>query len=163
MPSTIPQFEAAASAVDQHLTKELASVRAGRATASLLDDVKVEAYGVRVPLQQLASISVPEPRQLMVTPFDPSTAKDIERALQAADLGVSVAVEGKTLRLSVPPLTEERRKDLVKVVKQKLEAAREMGEDEKFNQLKEVDERAKHWQDELGATAADKEEEIMKV
>jgi ribosome recycling factor len=184
MPTTVPKFEAAAAAVDQHLQKELASVRAGRATASLLDDVRVEAYGVRVPLQQLASVSVPEPRQLVVTPFDPSTAKDIERALQAADLGLSIAVEGKTLRLSVPPLTEERRKDLVKTVKQKLEASRvqlrqardaqreatiaseragEMGEDEKFNQLKEVDERTKHWQDKLGEIAEAKEAEIMKV
>lgn len=184
MATTIPQFEAAAILVDQHLQKELSSVRAGRATVSLLDEVKVEAYGVRVPLQQLASIAVPEPRQLLVTPFDPQTAKDIERALQAADLGVSVAVEGKALRLSIPPLTEERRKELVKVVKQKLEAARvrlrqvrdeqreatiateragQMGEDEKFNQLKEIDERAKHWQDQLGAKAEAKEAEIMKV
>src|SRR3989344_9418161 len=101
MATTIPQFWAAAILVDQHLQKELSSVRAGRATVSLLDEVKVEAYGVRVPLQQLASIAVPEPRQLLVTPFDPQTAKDIERALQAADLGVSVAVEGKALRLSI--------------------------------------------------------------
>lgn len=184
MPSAAPQFDAAAQAVDQSLQRDLAGIRAGRAAASLLDDVKVEAYGVRVPLQQLASVAVPEPRQMVVNPFDPQTTKDIERALQAADLGLSIAVEGKSIRLTVPPLTEERRKELVKTLKQKLEAARvrlrgvrdeqreavlaaeragEMGEDQKFAMLKEIDDRTKHWQQQLEAKAEAKEKEVMTV
>lgn len=184
MASQSPEFEAAAAAVEQSLVRELSGIRAGRATAAMLDDVKVEAYGVRVPLQQLASVSVPEPRQLVVNPFDPQTTKDIERALQAADLGLSIAVEGKAIRMTVPPLTEERRKELVKTLKQKLEAARvrlravrdeqreatiaaeragEMGEDQKFSQLKEVDERTKYWQEQLEAKAQAKEQEVMTV
>ncbi len=184
MASISPQFDVAATAVEQNLQHELAGIRAGRATAAMLDEVKVEAYGVRVPLQQLASVSIPEPRQLVVSPFDPQTAKDIERALQAADLGLSIAVEGKTIRLTVPPLTEERRKELVKGLKQKLEAARvrlrncrdeqreaviaaeragEMGEDQKFSQLKDLDDRTKHWQEQLEAKASAKEAEIMTV
>ncbi|WP_208592547.1 ribosome recycling factor [Gracilibacillus suaedae] len=97
-------------------SKNLATVRAGRANPALLDSVQVEYYGALTPLNQLASISVPEARLLVITPFDKSTVSDIEKAIQKADLGLSPSNDGNVVRISIPPLTEERRKDLVKVV-----------------------------------------------
>ncbi|MGN8644967.1 ribosome recycling factor [Gracilibacillus sp. HCP3S3_G5_1] len=97
-------------------SKNLATVRAGRANPALLDSVQVEYYGALTPLNQLASISVPEARLLVITPFDKSTVSDIEKAIQKADLGLSPSNDGNVVRINIPPLTEERRKDLVKVV-----------------------------------------------
>jgi ribosome recycling factor len=92
-------------------------VRTGRASAALLDRVAVDYYGAKTPLNQLASISVPEARMLVVTPFDRSTMKEIERAIMESDLGITPSNDGKIIRLPIPTLTEERRKDLVKVVR----------------------------------------------
>ncbi|MFC4404548.1 ribosome recycling factor [Gracilibacillus xinjiangensis] len=97
-------------------SKNLATVRAGRANPALLDSVQVEYYGALTPLNQLSSISVPEARLLLITPFDKSSIGDIEKAIQKADLGLSPSSDGNVIRLNIPPLTEERRKDLVKVV-----------------------------------------------
>ncbi|MGP4040267.1 ribosome recycling factor [Gracilibacillus sp. D59] len=97
-------------------SKNLATVRAGRANPAILDSVQVEYYGALTPLNQLASISAPEARLLVITPFDKSTVSDIEKAIQKADLGLSPSNDGNVVRISIPPLTEERRKDLVKVV-----------------------------------------------
>ncbi|WP_163579903.1 ribosome recycling factor [Gracilibacillus saliphilus] len=97
-------------------SKNLATVRAGRANPALLDSVQVEYYGALTPLNQLASISVPEARLLVITPFDKSTVSDIEKAIQKADLGLSPSNDGNVVRINIPPLTEERRKELVKVV-----------------------------------------------
>lgn len=96
--------------------KELATIRAGRANPSLLDKVQVEYYGMLTPLNQLATIAVPEARLLTVQPFDKSSLSDIERAIQKADLGLSPSNDGNIIRIAIPPLTEERRKELVKVV-----------------------------------------------
>lgn len=96
--------------------KELATVRAGRASTSLLDRVQVEYYGMLTPLNQLATIAVPEARMLTIQPFDKSSISDIERAIQKADLGLSPTNDGNIIRISVPALTEERRQELVKVV-----------------------------------------------
>ncbi len=96
---------------------EFATVRTGRASTSLLDRIHVEYYGTRTPLNQLATISVPEPRMLVVTPFDKSSIKDIERAIRESDLGVNPSNDGRIVRLPLPALTEERRRDLVKVVR----------------------------------------------
>ena len=96
---------------------EFATVRTGRASAALLDRVAVDYYGAKTPLNQLASISVPEARMLVVTPFDRSTMKEIERAIMESDLGITPSNDGKIIRLPIPTLTEERRKDLVKVVR----------------------------------------------
>jgi len=96
---------------------EFTTVRTGRASTALLDRVQVEAYGTRMPLNQLATISVPEPRMLTITPFDKSTMRDIERAIQESDLGLTPSNDGQMIRLPIPQLTEERRKDLVKVVR----------------------------------------------
>ncbi len=101
--------------------KNFAAVRTGRASSSLLDHVKVKYYGADVPLKQLASISVPEPRSLTVTPFDKNSIKEIEKAIMTSDLGINPRVEAGVIRLFLPELSEERRKDLVKVIKKEAE------------------------------------------
>ncbi|WP_407933945.1 ribosome recycling factor [Aquibacillus rhizosphaerae] len=100
----------------QSFSKQLSTVRAGRATPSLLDNVYVDYYGATTPLNQLSTISVPEARLLVITPFDKSSTSDIEKAIQKADLGLSPSSDGNVIRINIPALTEERRKDLVKVV-----------------------------------------------
>ncbi len=106
------------------LEKDLSRIRTGRANPALVEDVKVEYYGVPTPLQQLASISVPEPRSILIRPFDPSTIKEIERGILASDVGVTPNSDGKVVRLNLPTLTEDRRKELVKIVKRRAEDAR---------------------------------------
>ncbi len=100
-----------------HVASEFGTVRSGRANPQILHRISVEYYGSPTPLQQLASISVPEPRLLVVQPFDKSSVNDIERAIQQADLGLNPTNDGALIRIAFPPLTEERRKDLVKVVR----------------------------------------------
>ena len=104
---------------------EFASVRTGRASTALLDRITVDYYGTPTPLKNMATISAPEPRLLSVQPFDPSSIKAIERAIQESDLGLTPSNDGKVIRLPIPQLTEERRKELVKLV-------RKMGEDGKI-------------------------------
>jgi ribosome recycling factor len=96
---------------------EFNSIRTGRASPALLDRVTIDYYGTQTPLKSLASISAPEPRLLVVQPFDPGAIKNIERAVQESDLGLTPSNDGKVVRLPIPSLTEERRKDLVKVVR----------------------------------------------
>lgn len=110
-------------AVD-HVASEFSTVRTGRANPQLLQRIQVEYYGTPTPLQQLASISVPEPRLLVVHPFDQSTVGDVERALQQADLGLNPSNDGTVIRIAFPPLTEERRKELIKVVRHMAEEGR---------------------------------------
>lgn len=113
----------AAPAID-HLHHELQSIRTGRANPALVEELSVEAYGVMTPLVQLAAISAPEPRMILIQPWDPSTIKDIEKAIMQSPLGISPVVDGKTIRLPFPPMTEERRQSLVKVVNEKGEETR---------------------------------------
>ncbi|MDO4667179.1 MAG: ribosome recycling factor [Streptococcus sp.] len=101
----------------QSLAREFGSIRAGRANASLLDRITVEYYGVDTPLNQIASITIPEARVLLVTPFDKSSIKDIERSLNASDLGITPASDASVIRLVIPALTEETRRELAKEVK----------------------------------------------
>jgi ribosome recycling factor len=108
----------------QSLDDDLAGIRTGRATPALVEKLPVEYYGTPTPLMQLASISVPEPRSLLIKPFDPSSLKGIERAILASDLGLTPNNDGKQIRLSLPALTEERRRELVKVVHNRLEECR---------------------------------------
>jgi len=108
----------------QALEEDLAGIRTGRANPALIEKLQVIYYGAPTPLQQLASIGVPEPRQLLIRPFDPSTMKDIERAILASDLGLTPNNDGKAIRLNLPPLTEERRRELVRMVKNRSEEAR---------------------------------------
>ena len=100
------------------------SVRTGRASAALLDRIQIDYYGTPTPLKNIATINVPEPRLLTIQPFDPSAMKQIERAIQESDLGLTPSNDGKLIRLPIPQLTEERRKELVKLVRQMAEEGR---------------------------------------
>ena len=108
----------------EHTKTEFNSVRTGRASAALLDRVQIDYYGQQTPLKQLATINVPEPRMLTIQPFDPTSIKAIEKALQESDLGLTPSNDGKVIRLPMPQPTEERRKELVKVVRKIAEEGR---------------------------------------
>ncbi|MDX8046969.1 ribosome recycling factor [Gracilibacillus sp. S3-1-1] len=165
-------------------SKNLATVRAGRANPAILDSVQVEYYGALTPLNQLSSISVPEARLLVITPFDKSTVAEIEKSILKADLGLSPSNDGNVIRISIPPLTEERRKELVKVVGKYAEEAKvqirnvrrdandQLKKDEKNGDLTEDDLRA--YQDDvqtetdkfikkIDELTKEKEQEIMEV
>ncbi|MGH2670358.1 MAG: ribosome recycling factor [bacterium] len=170
-------------AVD-HFGHELRGVRSGRATPGLVDHIKVDYYGAQTPLGQMAQISVPEPRLIVIKPFDASQVKEVAKAIQASDLGVTPAVDGKLIRLALPPLSEERRKKLVGLVKEKAEAAKvvvrnvrrdanksaetaerdgDVTEDE-FRKLKEeIQELTKGHEDKIEETLKKKIEELMSV
>jgi ribosome recycling factor len=106
------------------LEEDLSTIRTGRASPALVERMPVEYYGTNTPLIQLASISVPEPRQLLIRPFDPATLKDIDRAILSSDLGLNPNNDGKVIRLTMPQLTEERRHELVRVVHNRMEETR---------------------------------------
>ncbi len=108
----------------QTFSRELASIRAGRANASLLDKVTVDYYGAPTPVNQLAGISIPEARMLVIQPYDKSALGDIEKAILKSDLGITPTNDGNILRIVIPALTEERRKELVKLVKKEAEDAK---------------------------------------
>jgi ribosome recycling factor len=110
-------------AIDR-VRKDMASVRTGRATVGLLDSVHVEAYGSKVPLNQVASLSVPEPSLIVAQPFDPSLMKAIEKGIQQSDLGLNPSNDGKVIRIPIPSLTEERRKELSRHVHKQAEEGR---------------------------------------
>ena len=106
---------------EESLRRELGQIRAGRANASLLDRIQVEYYGAPTPVNQLASINIPEARVLMITPFDKNSIADFEKAIQMSDIGISPTNDGNVIRLVIPQLTEERRKELAKDVKKEAE------------------------------------------
>ena len=106
------------------LQRQLGQIRAGRANASLLDRITVDYYGVPTPVNQMASITIPEARVLMVTPFDKNMINDVEKAILASDIGLNPANDGNVIRLVIPQLTEERRKELAKEVKKESEGAK---------------------------------------
>jgi ribosome recycling factor len=106
------------------LRQELTKIRTGKASTGLIEQIRVEAYGSEVPITQVASISTPDARTIQITPWDKSTLKDIEKALQKSDVGINPSNDGTVIRLVMPPLTEERRKDLVKLVKKYVEDAK---------------------------------------
>lgn len=164
--------------------KDISSLRTGRANPSILDGVYVDAYGTKTALAGLASISVPEARSIVITPWDKSIAKDIEKAITAANLGVNPVNEGDKIRLVVSQLTEENRKTLVKKLNEKIETAKiafrqtrdqikesiegafknkSISEDEKFRFFKELDEEIAGRNDELKKIKDKKEEEIMTI
>lgn len=164
--------------------KDISSLRTGRANPLILDGILVEAYGVKTPLAGLASISVPEARSILITPWDKTIAKDIEKAIVTAALGINPVNEGDKIRLAVPQLTEENRKNLVKKLNEKMEAARislrqtrdevkgiieaaykgkEVSEDDKFRFFKELDEIIALKNDELKKVRDKKEDEIMTI
>jgi len=108
----------------ERVRKDMAGVRTGRASAGLLDNVHVEAYGSKMPLNQLATMSIPEPSMILVQPFDPSQMGAIERGIRISDLGLNPAVDGKVIRVPIPSLTEERRKELSRHVHKQAEEGR---------------------------------------
>lgn len=121
---TIKEAETRMKGAVQALEEDLAGIRTGRASPAIVERLQVEYYGMPTPLLQLASISVPEARVLLIRPFDPATLKTIERSILASDLGLTPNNDGKVIRLNIPPLTEERRRDLVKMVHNRLEDSR---------------------------------------
>ena len=166
------------------LKEKLNSVRAGRANPALLDQVSVECYGSVMPIKNISNISAPDPRTIMVSPFDPSTMKDIEKAILAANLGFNPSTDGKVIRLVVPPLTEERRKEITKTVKKmgeedkvairnlrknandelkKEEKAGELTEDDLKSELEDVQKKIDKAIKSIDEIVAKKEKEIMEV
>ena len=166
------------------LKNELNAVRAGRANPALLDKVIVEYYGTPTPLKNLSNISVPEPRTLMVAPFDPAAIGDIEKAINASELGINPSNDGKVIRLTIPMLTEERRKELSKTVKKigedakiairnerkdandkikKEEKSGELTEDDLKRALDEVQKLTDKYTKEIEKFVSEKEAEIMEV
>ena len=107
-----------------NLEEDLAAIRTGRANPALVEKIEVEYYGMPTPLNQLATISVPEPRQLLVRPFDAGMLRAVERAIIGSDLGITPNNDGKMIRLNLPPLNEERRRDLAKITSNRLEESR---------------------------------------
>ncbi len=108
----------------EHFTHEMKGVRSGRASPGLVEGIRVNYYGAQTPIGQMAQISVPEPRQLAIKPFDASQIQEVSKAIQASGLGINPAVDGKIIRLTMPPLSEEQRKKLVGLVKEKAEQSK---------------------------------------
>lgn len=119
-----PEIEEKMNKRVEGFNSELKTIRAGRATASVLDKVAIDYYGSMTPVSQVGSISSPEPRMLVIQPWDISVLKEIEKAIQKSDIGIAPQNDGKVIRLNFPPLTEERRKELVKTVKKYSEEAK---------------------------------------
>ena len=122
--SDYPEFESKMQKTCDALSATLATIRAGRANAAVLDQIQVDYYGVPTPIQQLASVATPDPRSLLIQPWDASILKGIEKAILASDLGIHPQNDGRMIRLVFPPLTEERRKDLVRQTKKYGEEAK---------------------------------------
>lgn len=166
------------------LKKDLSTLRTGRATPALLDKIVVDYYGAQTPLNQLANISVPEPRLLVIQPWDKKVVGEVERALLKSDLGLTPNSDGSLIRLSIPQLTEERRKELVKISKKKaedgrvairnirrdandslknMEKAHEITEDELHKAQDEIQKLTDKMIEEADKVLSDKEKEIMEV
>ena len=114
--SDYKEFETKMKKTCEALSTQLATIRAGRANAAVLDQIEVDYYGTPTPIQQIASVGSPDPRTLLITPWDASILKGIEKAIQETDLGINPQNDGKCIRLAFPQLTEERRKELVKLI-----------------------------------------------
>ncbi len=123
MPLT-PEQKANFEKVLAHLQQELQSIRTGRANPAMVESIRIDAYGAPTPLIQAASITAPEATQLLIQPWDPNLVKAVEKAIQASPLGIMPTVEGTLIRLHFPPLTEERRREMLKTVGEKLEMAK---------------------------------------
>src|SRR5690625_4534973 len=168
----------------QAYTRNLATVRAGRANPAILDNVFVDYYGASTPLNQLAQIGAPEPRLLVISPFDKSSIGEIEKAIQKADLGLAPSSDGDVIRINIPALTEDRRKELTKVVGKfaeesrvvirnhrreanddlkKLEKDSELTEDEVRSSQDTVQKKTDEYIKQIDDLAAEKEAEIMEV
>ena len=164
--------------------RELAGIRTGRATTTLLDSIRVDAYGQKMPLNQVASVSVPESRVILVQPWDRTIVSDVEKAIHKSDLGLVPNTDGNVIRLVIPHLTEERRHDLVKIVRKQAEEARvsvrnvrrdandslkkaqkdgTISEDDSHKAMDDVQELTDKYVEEIEKTLKSKEDEIMEV
>ncbi len=167
-----------------YLEKDLQNMRGGRANSALVESVKVEAYNSNMELKSLASISIPDAKTIQIEPWDKTVVKEIEKALIAANLGMTPNVAGTVIRLNMPPMTEENRREAVKMVKEKGEQARIgirgvredirekilkqekekiIGEDERFRLLENLDEVAAEFNKQIDARVKEKEEELMTI
>lgn len=165
-----------------HLKNNLAGIRTGRATPGLVDSVRVSVYGSQTPLKQLASVGAPEPQQLVIRPFDPSTIKEIEKAIVASDLGLNPQNDGRIIRINVPSLSTDVRKKLVARIKELSEEARIsirairrdankaveteekdklISEDDRDKAKDAIQELTKNYENEVGELAKSKEAEVM--
>lgn len=170
--------------VGEDLRAELATLRTGRASVTLLDHIKVEYYGTPTPVNQLATLSVPDPTTIVIQSWDPAVLPAIEKAILNSDLGLNPANDGKIVRVPVPPLTEERRKDMVKHLHKVLEAHRtsvrnirretnetfkkqlkdkKISEDDEKRALDEVQKLTDHWISQVDEIGKNKEKEIMSI
>lgn len=122
--TNLEDFKSKAKKAIEHLSAELSQIRTGRATPTLVENINVECYGSQSPLVQLATITAPEPTSLLIQPWDKSVLKDIEKAIQSSNIGIQPVNEGQQIRISIPPLTEEKRKELMKIVNGKVEEAK---------------------------------------
>jgi ribosome recycling factor len=168
----------------EHFKKELVSIRAGRANPAMIENILVDAYGAKTPLKQLSSIMAQEARTMVVQPWDKNLLKEIEKAIIYANLGLSVTVDSAIVRVAVPQMTEENRRDLVKLMNEKLETAKvagrsvrekvkdeimsafknsEITEDDKYKFVEELDKRVGELNKQLQDLAEQKEGEIMAV
>ncbi len=146
-----------------HTQAEFASVRTGRAAPALVEKLKVDYYGTEVPLQQLAGFNVPEARLLVIQPYDKNSMKAIEKAIQNSDLGINPSNDGQVIRLSFPQLTEERRKELVKVVKHKAEEGRVAVRNLRRGARHELDKLTHEYVEEIDRMVQHKEHELLEV
>ena len=181
---SIKEAETRMKGAIQSLEDDLSGIRTGRASPALVERLQVEYYGAPTPLVQLASISVPEPRSLMIRPFDSTSLKAIERGILASDLGLTPNTDGTVVRLNIPQLTEDRRKELVRVVHKRMEDARveirnhrrdaadeikraeregEVGADEARRELDLLQKLTDRWTAEVDRSGKNKEQEIMEV
>ena len=177
-------LEARMSRAIEAMERDFHAVRTGRASTTLVERITVEYYGTVTPLNQLASISVPESHQIVIQPWDRGVLGAIEKAIMKSDIGLMPNVDGTVVRLNIPPLTEERRKDLVKVVHKRMEEAKveirnhrrdgadelkkrekagEIGTDEARRELEQIDKLTHHWVEEVDRAGKAKEQEIMEV
>lgn len=165
----------------QTMARRVSKIRTGKATPTMLDPVRVDYYGAPTPLKQLANVGVPEPRLLTVAPFDRSTLGDIERAIQAADLGLNPSNDGNVIRVPIPELTEERRRDMTKMAREygeqgkvavrkarqqandAIKKADDMTEDEARAAKDEVQNHTDRFCDEIDKLVKEKEAEIMEI
>ena len=178
------EFETKMRKTSENLSTNLASVRAGRANAAVLDQITVDYYGTPTPIQQVASISTPDPRSLLITPWDKSTLKGIEKAIMASELGINPQNDGTCIRLVFPQLTEERRRELAKQVKKYAEDAKvavrnvrrdamdkfkaqkkssEMTEDDFKIAEKDLQKLTDDWIKEIDKVAEKKEKELFEI
>jgi ribosome recycling factor len=179
-----PSLEARMERAVEAMERDFATVRTGRASTSLVERIQVEYYGTMTPLNQLASISIPEPHQVVIQPWDRGVLGAIDKAIQKSDIGLMPNVDGTVVRLNIPPLTEERRKDLAKVVHKRAEEARveirnhrrdatdelrkqekdgAIGADEARREQDRIEKLTHHWVDQVDRVAKAKEQEIMEV